>query len=381
MSQARLHVDAASDVPGAAHAADAASLHMLLDAARDGIIRLDIFGRISFINRTAAELLGLTVAAAMDRPIGTYIQFLDSLARADAPPQPPLMIGGMRLLDHGEEMCCREDGTQFPIEYDAAPLCSGSRLCGAVLTFRDVSRRHAIQTVKDELVALTSHELRSPLTSIRGTLGLLAGGPVGDMSTQARRLVHIAVSNTDRLLRLVNDLLDLERIDAGQILLHPSPCSMADLMRDAADALRMLAEAAGVAIDVAPTDARVYVDPDRMSQVLVNLLANAIKFSPPDGGTVWLDVERGHREVVLRVRDHGRGIPATKLEKIFERFAQVDQADAREKQGTGLGLAISHAIVKQHGGQIWAESTVGVGTTLCVALPEPAFDPAAGAMA
>lgn len=378
MSQAGLQGSAASVPAGAPHDTDAASLHVLLDTARDGIIRLDSVGRITFINQTAAELLGLTVTEAVDRPIWTYIQFLDSLARADSASQPNVTVGGVTLLDHGQEMCCHEDGTQFPIEYEAAPLRSGSRLCGAVVTFRDISRRRAIQTVKDELIALTSHELRSPLTSIRSALGLLAGGPVGDMSTQARRLVQIAVSNTDRLLRLINDLLDLERIDAGHILLRRVPCSVADLLDQAADAVRMVADAADVSIEVAPTDAYVYVDPDRIVQVLVNLIANAIKFSPPQHGTVWLEVERGHREVVLRVRDQGRGIPAAKLEKIFERFAQVEQSDAREKHGTGLGLAISSSIVKQHGGQIWAESTVGVGTTLCVALPESAFDSPVG---
>ncbi|GAC1313526.1 MAG: hypothetical protein NVSMB2_01560 [Chloroflexota bacterium] len=381
MSQARSQLNAASEAPVSGDRSDALSFQTLLDTARDGIIRLDSVGRITFINRTGAELIGLTSSEAIDRPIWTYIQFLDSLARADSGMQASLTVGGVTLLDHGLEVCCHEDGTQFPIEYEAAPLWSATQLHGAVVTFRDVSRRRATETMKDELIALTSHELRSPLTSIRSALGLLAGGPVGDMSTQARRLVQIAVGNTDRLLRLVNDLLDLERIDAGDILLHRVPCSMFDLMSQAADAMRMVADSAGVALEVLPSDSSAYADPDRILQVLVNLVANAIKFSPPQGGTIWLDVEHADGEIIVRVRDEGRGIPATKLEKIFDRFAQVDESDAREKGGSGLGLAISRSIVKQHGGQIWAESTVGVGTTLCVALPEAAFDSAAGAAA
>src|SRR5262249_35499369 len=120
-----------------------------------------------------------------------------------------------------------------------------------------------------------------------------------------------------------------------------------------------------------PTRARLDCEPDRIVQVLVNLLANAIKFSPPGGGTVWVDADPDSDagEIVLRVRDQGRGIPGDKLEAIFERFTQMLDMDSREKRGAGLGLAISRSMVEQHGGHIWAESTVGVGTTVCVALP------------
>ena len=136
-----------------------------------------------------------------------------------------------------------------------------------------------------------------------------------------------------------------------------------------ADGVRPIAEQAGIAIEVFPSTAEVWGDRDRLIQVFTNLLANAIKFSPPGGGTIWLDAEASLSEVVFRVRDEGRGIPAEKLERIFERFAQVDAGDTRERGGTGLGLSICRAIVNNHGGQIWAESTPGVGTTMCVALP------------
>ena len=146
-------------------------------------------------------------------------------------------------------------------------------------------------------------------------------------------------------------------------------CDVGDLMAEAADGLQAMAEQAGVALEVVPNDTRLWADPDRLLQVMTNLLANAIKFSPPSGGTVWIDATQADGELMFRVRDEGCGIRPDKLETIFDRFVQVGDGDAHKKGGTGLGLAICRGIVKQHGGHIWAESTVGAGTTLCVALP------------
>src|SRR5207302_9265446 len=134
-------------------------------------------------------------------------------------------------------------------------------------------------------------------------------------------------------------------------------CDAGELMTEAADGVRALAEGVGITVEVLPGTGQVWGDPDRLLQVLTNLLSNAIKFSRPGGGSVWLDAEHSPGEMVFRVRDEGRGIPADKLESIFERFTQVEDGDAREKGGAGLGLAISRGIVSQHGGQIWAEST------------------------
>ncbi|HEV7664087.1 MAG TPA: ATP-binding protein [Chloroflexota bacterium] len=350
----------------------------ILDAAPEGILRIDLNGRIAYANRSAAVMLGLSVAELLDRPLRSYIQFL-STATGPGPEHTDdgaINVAGLTLLPLGQDSAWRENGTSFPVEYEAAPLHEDGRSLGAVVTFRDVTGRRSAEVLKDELIALTSHELRSPLTSIRSALGLLAAGHGGLMPPQGQRMFEIAVANTDRLIRLVNDLLDLERIDAGHVRITRVPCRVGELLSQSADGMRPIAQDAGVAIQVIPNDARVSGDPDRLLQVLTNLLANAIKFSPHSGGTVWLDAEATAAEVVIRVRDEGRGIPTAKLETIFDRFVQVDAGDAREKGGTGLGLAISRSIVKQHGGQIWAESTVGVGTILCVALPYHSADSA-----
>ena len=181
-------------------------------------------------------------------------------------------------------------------------------------------------------------------------------------------MVEIAVENTDRLVRLINDILDIERIDSGQIDLHQEPCDAAELIESAIQAVGQVAAEAQVRLIADAQPGALLADPDRVLQTLTNLISNAVKFSPA-GGTVRVSSVRCDDEVLFQVSDEGRGIPADKLETIFERFQQVDASDAREKGGTGLGLAICRTIVEQHGGRIWVESELGAGSTFSFVLP------------
>ena len=343
----------------------------ILAAAQDGIICLDLEGRIKFANPAAARLLGSgTADELLGQPVRTYIQFAGLSSVPDEPTEAMgLLLAGMTLLPRGDQVCWSEDGISFPIEYESAPILEDGSIAGAVVTFRDVAQLRAAERLKNEQISVVSHELRTPLTSMRSALGLLVGGQVGRLPEKGQRLLDIAVRNTDRLIRLINDILDLERLDSGHTPMTRVWCDVGELMTEAADGLRAMAEQAGVVLAVVPSDACLWADPDRLLQVMTNLLANAIKFSPPIGGTVWIDATQADGELMLRVRDEGCGIRPDKLETIFDRFVQVGDGDAHKKGGTGLGLAICRGIVKQHGGHIWAESTVGAGTTLCVALP------------
>ena len=234
--------------------------------------------------------------------------------------------------------------------------------------FRDVTARLEIEKMKDEFVSTVSHELRTPLTSIRGALGLLTAGVLSAEPTKARRMLKIAAANTDRLIRLINDILDIERIESGRVKLEKRSSPVSTLMVQAMDSVREVANRAGVTLELFPASAVVLADPDRVVQTLTNLIGNAIKFSPPSS-TVTLRASRQHDEMLFEVKDHGRGIPADKLGIIFERFQQVDASDRREKGGTGLGLAICRSIVEQHGGRIWVESELGQGSTFYFTLP------------
>jgi PAS domain S-box-containing protein len=238
----------------------------------------------------------------------------------------------------------------------------------AIGMLADITARKEAERVKDEFVSVVGHELRTPLTSIRGSLGLLEGGVMGELPREAVAMLGTAVSNTDRLVRLVNDILDLERIDSGGTRLEPAPVSAAELVEQSVQVLGGTAEQAGVAVRVEGENPEVAADPDRIVQALVNLIGNAIKFSEP-GAAVTVRVGLDAAEAVFSVEDTGRGIPADMLESVFERFTQVDSTDARERAGTGLGLAIARSIVELHGGRIWAESVAGEGATLSFTLP------------
>ncbi|BAY21389.1 two-component hybrid sensor and regulator [Calothrix sp. NIES-2100] len=243
----------------------------------------------------------------------------------------------------------------------------------------DISDRKAIERMKDEFISVISHELRTPLTSLHSALKILATGRLGTLSTEGQQMLGIADESTERLVRLVNNVLDLQRIESGKVILDCQACNAANLMIQAAEAMQAMAQQQEITLVKQPQDILVWADGDYILQALTNLLSNAIKFSSP-GGTVWLNVElvteenlptsNTPKEVVFRVRDEGQGIPADQLEKIFERFQQVDSSDSRKKGGTGLGLTICRKIIEQHNGRIWAESTPGCGSTFAFTLPQ-----------
>ena len=234
--------------------------------------------------------------------------------------------------------------------------------------FRDVTKRREIERMKNEFISVVSHELRTPLTSIRGSLGLLATGALDRSSGDAQRMFDIALRNTERLSRLINDILDIERIESGQAALSLERLTTTQLVQEALDTVRPLAAQAGINIETEVRAGMVWADRDRIVQTLTNLISNAIKFSCA-GTTVTVSSLPQEGSVLLLVRDQGRGIPQDKIEAIFGRFQQVDASDSRVKGGTGLGLAICRSIIQQHGGRIWVESELGKGSTFHVELP------------
>ncbi len=237
-----------------------------------------------------------------------------------------------------------------------------------IAVVEDISERKKVERMKNEFVSVVGHELRTPLTSIRGSLGLLAGGIAGELPPEAAQMVQLAVDNTDRLVRLVNDTLELERFDAGRMELDRRPSALEDVTATALRAVDALAGEAGVSLVSTVAGIRLLADPDRIVQALVNLLGNAVKFSPRGGSVTVSAQPRGHM-ALISVADDGPGIPAEKLDSIFERFTQVDSSDARDKGGTGLGLAITRAIIERHGGRIWAENGAEGGSTFRMTVP------------
>ena len=343
---------------------------LILESAAEGIIGIGPRYHISFVNPAAERMLGYSPGELVGRDVFVALH----PSRSDGTPVPqnetPIFLafaeGSQRTS--AEATFWRKDGTSFPAQYTGSPIRTASSVIGAVVTFQDATRRREIDRMKDEFISVVSHELRTPLTSIRGALGLLAGGKLGAFPEKSQRMLDIAVNNTDRLVRLINDILDIERIDSGRVTMQKRQVEIGDLITQAVEVMRPMADKNTVSLELQPVSANILADSDRMIQVFTNLVSNAIKFSPPSGKVSIRGSKEGNH-VHITIGDQGRGIPAEKLHSIFERFQQVDASDSREKGGTGLGLAICRSILHQHDGEIWAESKLGEGSTFHITLP------------
>ena len=346
-----------------------AKFRRLMEDAPNAILLATLDGRIIQANRSVQKLFGY----APEELVGEDVELLvpDRFRSAHtghrekyaaAPRSRPM---GPQMELYGR----RKDGSEFPVEVSLGAFdTQDGKLVAATVV--DVTERQAMEKMKDEFVSMVSHELRTPLTSIRGALGLMAGGVVGKFSDKARRMMEIAITNTDRLVRLINDILDLERMKSARVEMEKQYIQVDSIMSQAAEVMHAMAQKAGVELELSSPSEHLWADPDRLLQTLTNLLSNAIKFSEK-GGKVWLIAERSGGDMLFRVRDQGRGIPPEQVDRIFERFQQVDASDSRERGGTGLGLAICRSIVEQHGGRIWAESRPGEGSTFFFTLPAP----------
>ena len=341
---------------------------ILLKSVADGICGVDSHGTINFANPAAARLLGIAAAGLTGKPIHEVLHGFAAAGHPCGEECPLRRAAGSRVASSGEETVFRADGSSFPAEYCLTPILDRGRFSGSVLSFRDISQRYALDRLKDEFISTVSHELRTPLTAIRGALGLLSSGILGEMNDKAANLFRIALTNSDRLVRLINDILDLERIQSGRKPVTFRPVQLGEIVRQAIDGMQPVAEAASVKLTHDTTQVEIEADPDRLLQVLTNLLSNAVKFSPPNS-TISVLLRPGAGGVTLSVIDQGRGIPADKLETIFGRFQQVDASDSQQKGGSGLGLAICRTIVLQHCGRIWAERNPVSGSTFNVFLP------------
>ncbi|MBT3401736.1 MAG: HAMP domain-containing histidine kinase [Rhodospirillaceae bacterium] len=269
-----------------------------------------------------------------------------------------------------ERRAIRRDGSHIWIEVRGTRVLWEDEPAVQV-TFIDITQRKNVDRMKNDFISTVSHELRTPLTSISGSLGLISAGMAGKIPDEANNLVKIANNNSDRLVRLINDILDIEKIESGRMEIEFYPVQVWSLLEMAAESNRGFSERFGISIEIsgAPSEARVLGGVDQLMQVFTNLLSNAIKFSPLRG-TIEIGAQRTAGGALrFFVTDHGRGIPPDFRDRIFEKFTQADQGGQRES-GTGLGLSICKLLVERHGGKVGFTSEEGHGSTFYFELAE-----------
>ncbi len=341
-----------------------ARLRLIIDNMLSGLVTTDEHGIIETVNPaaermfgwTAAELIGRHVTELHQKPEGDAEAFLEAVRQ--------------RALGTVSEWTGRRpDGTVFPVELALFEFEAGGHRHFAGL-MSDVSERRRIEQMKDEFVSTVSHELRTPLTSIRGSLQLVIDESVDQMDPEQRQLLNVALGNCERLIRIINDILDVSKIEAGAMQLQRTDCTAHDLVATAIESVEGVARTQRVRL-VPYVDRAlplVSVDSDRIVQALVNLLSNAIKFAPT-GSIVTIEATKAGDMVSFAVHDAGRGIATEDLPRLFQKFQQLDGSATRKIAGTGLGLVITKAIVEQHGGSVEAASEPGFGSTFTITLP------------
>jgi PAS domain S-box-containing protein len=355
-------------------AADAARraderFHLAIEAAPTGMLMMDRAGTIVLVNAQVEKLFGYRREELLGRQIEMLVperfhghhpelrrSFFDD-------PKTRAMGGGRELFG------LRKDGREVPIEIGLNPLhtSEGDFVLGSIV---DLSQRREIDRMRSEFISTVSHELRTPLTSISGSLGLLQSGAMGSLSDKAATMVRIAYKNSERLARIINDILDIGKLEAGQLTLQLMSIPLSELLRQSLEINSAYAEKYQVRflMDVGPADDRVMADPDRLMQVVTNLLSNAAKFSPP-GADVLIRLLPDATTLRIEVEDSGQGIPDAFQDHIFEKFAQADASPTRRFEGTGLGLSIARKLIEAMGGSIGFTTVVGRGTIFHLELP------------
>lgn len=345
-------------------------IQTIIASAQDAFVAVGLDGRVIDWNAQAERMFGWSAAEAVGRDLASLVlperfhaSYRDGLQRFRATGDIPLL--GRRL----ERLVLDRTGREFPVEVSIGMAGAGNNAFFSAF-LHDISERKQTERMKSEFISTVSHELRTPLTSIRASLAMLVDDMRDELTPGTSELLDIAYRSCERLVRLVNDILDIEKIESGKMQFDLRAQPLGPLIRQAMESTQGYAEQYRVSVefDDQSSTALVPADHDRMIQVFVNLLSNAIKYSN-SGARVLVRCQMQGNTVITEVCDQGSGIPLAFRGRVFQKFAQADASDSRRKGGTGLGLAICKSIVEQHGGQIGFDSEEGRGTTFRVVLP------------
>ncbi len=342
----------------------------LINGVRDyAIYWLDLEGNIQSWNPGVMHLKGYSSEELMGKNFSIFFTEED---RVRGVPKESLEIAHRNGKFEAEGIRVRKDGSRFEAWVTLEALHdSDGKVIGFAKITRDISEWKKVDKMKSEFISTVSHELRTPLTSIRGALGILQAGITGELPEKSKPLVKIALNNCERLVRLINDILDIEKIESGKMEFQFKSILLNPIIQQTVESNHAFAADFGVSLNFIPSDTKLWVkaDSDRLMQVLTNLISNAVKFSP-QGESVTITSRSVGDKVRIEIIDRGPGIAEEFLDKIFKKFMQADSSDSRQKGGTGLGLSISKNIIELSGGKIGFENNPDRGTCFYFELPQ-----------
>lgn len=327
-----------------------------------GLITFSDYGIIYSMNPAAEKIFDYKENQLVGRPIQTLFSKRSTHNTDQFSAFLKKYLGNISQLE-----AIKKDGSIFDVEFSLSEFIVNNQhyFAGHI---RDISEQKEVERLKTEFVGSVSHELRTPLTSISGSLSLLSAGLLGDLTAESYEAIEIAERNSKRLLNLINDILDYERLEKGTLEMNFEHIPLKSVILRATETIQAIAKQQEVFLEVPDVSTIIVADEDRIAQVLVNLLSNAIKFSLAKSKII-ISCEETTETVIVKVTDFGRGVPQKLHKQIFDRFKQVEASDSREKGGTGLGLAICKAIIEYHNGEIAIESEEGKGSTFWFSLP------------
>lgn len=354
----------------------------LLNNIGDAVVAVDRQRMVIFINDVAAHMIGWKRDEVVGKIWGRDIPKVVDEQGVPIPREHRSIYKAWETRERAHVShyyYLRKDGSRFPVSITAAPIIANDIITGAIVVFRDVTKEKEIDRMKTEFISLASHQLRTPLSAVKWYLRMLLDGDAGKLVKEQEEFVRIIDDSNERMISLVNDLLNISRIESGRIIVEPHPTSIPDLVKEVINELTMKLheKEQEFRMEIDETLPMVTIDPQLIRHVYVNLLSNAVKYTPIRG-KVYLKITQTPEDIITEVRDTGYGIPKDQHSKIFQKFFRAENIAQYETDGTGLGLYLVKSIIDSSKGKIWFDSDEGKGTTFWFILPKRGMEPKKG---
>lgn len=345
---------------------------ILLESMGEGMIALDATGHISLINTNAVNLLNLKNEKAIGRPIDEVFTLHDADTNKPLPSRKRPEVLALQTAKHQSDVFnyVIDERKPLMLHINASPVIIDQKTAGVIIILRDVTHEREVDRMKTEFISLASHQLRTPLSAIKWYTEMLIAGDAGKLKKEQQEFAQNVYDSCERMVELVSSLLNISRIESGRIIIDPQPTDLKQLIDGIVSDLKAKTEEKQqtLIISIHKELPKINLDPRLIGQVFLNLLTNAIKYTPP-GGEISVFVSRKNNQIVAQVTDNGYGIPKQEQGKVFQKFFRAENAVKVETDGTGLGLYLIKAVIESSGGKIWFESAEGKGTTFWFSLP------------